>query len=145
MKHRVISYHPKLKERAVYLRRHMTLAEVLLWKTLKGRQIQGYQFSRQRPIDEYIVDFYCKELRLAIEVDGATHNFKWECDAVRQRRLESLGVRFLRFWDIEVKDEIGSVVERIVNWIKRETGELTEPPPVIGQPTPATPPLPGGD
>ena len=48
----------------------MTLSEVLLWKSIKGKQMLGYDFDRQRPIDNYIVDFYCKDLKLAIEIDG---------------------------------------------------------------------------
>ena len=54
----------------------MTLSEVLLWNELKQKKILGFDFDRQRPIDECIVDFYCKELMLAIEIDGASHNFE---------------------------------------------------------------------
>jgi very-short-patch-repair endonuclease len=61
----------------------MTLAEILLWKRIKGRQILGCDFDRQRPIGEYIVDFYCKMLRLAIEVDGRSHDFKEDQDVRR--------------------------------------------------------------
>jgi len=83
----------------------MTLSEVLLWQELKGKQMLGYDFDRQRPIDEYIVDFYCKDLQLSIEIDGESHTHEEvaENDVVRQKRLEELGVRFLRFDDLEVK------------------------------------------
>ena len=74
MKTKIIPYNPKLKRYARELRKTMTLSEVLLWKELKQKQILGYDFDRQRPIDEYIVDFYCKELNLAIEIDGITHH-----------------------------------------------------------------------
>ncbi len=82
----------------------MTFADVLLWNKLKRKRLLGYDFDRQRPIDEYIVDFYCEDLMLAIEVDGETHNRPLADvrDQRRQRRLESLGVRFLRFTDLEV-------------------------------------------
>jgi len=83
----------------------MTLSEVLLWQELKGKQMLGYDFDRQRPIDEYIIDFYCKDLQLSIEIDGESHTHEEvaENDVVRQKRLEELGVRFLRFDDLEVK------------------------------------------
>lgn len=75
----------------------MTLSEVLLWQELKGKQLLGYDFDRQRPIDEYIVDFYCKELQLAIEIDGESHTNESTArnDIKRQNRLEELGVRFI--------------------------------------------------
>lgn len=73
----------------------------------------GCDFDRQRPIYEYIVDFYCKVLALALEVDGRNHDYKKERDEQRQKRLESLGVRFLRFWEYEVKNDMRSVLMRI--------------------------------
>ena len=76
-----------------------------------------HDFDRQRPIDESIVDFFCKDLMLAIEVDGWTHGFKQQQDEARQRRLEQLGIRFLRFWDDEVKNELRSVCQQIEAWI----------------------------
>ncbi len=75
----------------------MTLSEVLLWQEFKGKQMLGYDFDRQRPIDNYIVDFYCKDLQLAIEIDGESHTHEEvaENDKKRQIRLEELGVRIL--------------------------------------------------
>ena len=67
----IIKYNPKLKTIARNLRNNSTLSEVLLWRRLKNKQIKGYKFERQRPIDNYIVDFFCKELMFAIEIDGA--------------------------------------------------------------------------
>ena len=116
----IIPYNPKLKELARKLRKEMTLSEVLLWQELKGRQMLNYDFDRQRPIDNYIVDFYCKDLQLAIEVDGDSHNWEGvaEKDAIRQSRLEELGVRFLRFEDIDVKRNMAFVLNTIHDWIK---------------------------
>jgi very-short-patch-repair endonuclease len=121
MKNKIIPYNPKLKNYARELRRNMTLSEVLLWKKLKQKQVLGYDFDRQRPIDKYIVDFYCKELMLAIEIDGITHyNRLAEIkDERRQRKLESLGVRFLRFDDLTVKRDPTYVVSIIEEWIKK--------------------------
>ena len=115
---KIIPYDPKLKEIARKLRRNCTKSEALLWRYLKGKQRLGFDFHRQRPIDNYIVDFYCSELMLAIELDGATHDFKVGDDVNRQERLELLGVRFLRFKDADVIDNIQGVVLVIDNWIE---------------------------
>ncbi len=107
---KIIPYNPNLKELARQLRKNSTLSEVLLWKHLKGKQMLNYDFDRQKPIGDYIVDFFCNELVLAIEIDGDTHNYKIEVDTTRQKRLESLGIRFLRFTDRDVKQNIEGVV-----------------------------------
>jgi very-short-patch-repair endonuclease len=115
----IIDYERYLKELARKLRQNMTLGEVLLWQRLKRKQMRGYDFDRQRPIDRYIVDFYCKDLKLAIEIDGSSHDGEAAKvnDEIRQERLESLGVRFLRFTDADVKRNIEMVVGSIEQWI----------------------------
>jgi len=113
----IIPYDPKLKEIARRLRNNSTLSEILLWRHLKGKQMLGYDFDRQKPIDNYIVDFFCNELMLAIEIDGISHEYKVEKDGIRQRQLESLGIRFLRFTDSDVKKNLEGVVTSIRNWI----------------------------
>ena len=118
---KIIPYNPKLKEFAKDLRNNSTLSEVLLWRCLKGKQMLGYDFDRQKPIDNYIVDFFCNELMLAVEIDGCTHDYKMEEDAIRQERLETLGVKFLRYTDLDVKRNIEGVVHSIQNWIKAHT------------------------
>ena len=105
----IIYYNPKLKEKARRLRIRCTLSETLLWSKIRRKSL-GYEFHRQVPIDEYIVDFYCHELRLAIEVDGSSHDNKYEYDLRRQLKLESLGVRFIRFDDLDVKRNINDVL-----------------------------------
>jgi len=119
MSRKIIPYNPKLKELAKKLRKNMTLGEILLWNELKQKKMLGYDFDRQRPIDNFIVDFYCKDLQLAIEVDGDSHNFDEviEKDEVRQLRLEKLGVKFLRFDDREVKKDMNNVLRTIEIWI----------------------------
>jgi len=96
----------------------MTLTEILLWNQLKQKQMMGYDFHRQKPIDEYVVDFFCPELSLAIEVDGESHDGKLEKDSERQREIEALGVRFLRFGDDEVKKNLEGVLGEIRGWIE---------------------------
>ncbi|UZQ54731.1 endonuclease domain-containing protein [Trichothermofontia sichuanensis B231] len=124
-----LPYNPRLKEIARKLRKTMTKSEVILWQHLKGKQMGGYDFDRQRPIDEYIVDFYCKKLMLAIEIDGSSHDSEeaQERDRYRQQRLEALGVRFLRFRDEDVRQNVASVLQAIAIWI-RDNAPVTSPP-----------------
>jgi very-short-patch-repair endonuclease len=118
-KRKIIPYNPKLKELARQLRKNMTLSEVLLWNELKNKNFLGYDFDRQRPIGEFIVDFFCKELSLAIEIDGDTHIYRYDYDDKRQRELEKLEVYFLRFDDIEVKKNISNVLRVMGAWINK--------------------------
>ena len=120
----IIPYNPKLKQLARNLRNHSTLSEVLLWQQLKGNKLKGYDFHRQKPIDNYIIDFYCNELSLGIEIDGSTHTEKLEADEIRQRRLESLGIHILRFTDVAVKKGLQDVIITIGGWI--EAHEITK-------------------
>ncbi|MBN2615615.1 MAG: endonuclease domain-containing protein [Bacteroidales bacterium] len=125
MKRKILPYHPKLKPLAKALRKNMTFAEVLLWNELKQKQMLGYDFDRQRPIDKYIVDFYCKDLMLAIEIDGISHDFEQTIvnDENRQNRLEALGVHFLRFDDREVRNDMPNVIRAIEGWILENSDE----------------------
>ena len=121
-KHKIIPYNPKLKNLARKLRNNSTLAEVLLWQNIKGKSY-GYEFHRQVPINDYIVDFYCHELYLAIEIDGNTHDYNYERDDNRQKKLESLGVSFVRFNDSDIKRNINDVLralEIVISEIERE-------------------------
>ena len=115
----IIEYERYLKELARKLRQNMTFGEVLLWQQVKKKQVRGYDFDRQRPIDRYIVDFYCKALKLAIEIDGSSHDGEEakRRDDIRQERLESLGVHFLRFTESDVRHQMPMVVQSIEQWI----------------------------
>ena len=119
MKRSFVPYNPRLKELARQLRNNSTLSEVLLWNELKRNQMMEYDFHRQKPIEEYIVDFYCPTLSLAIEIDGESHFLKREVDVERQRRLGRLGIQFLRFDDLNVKFRMDEVLESIREWIRR--------------------------
>lgn len=101
------------------LRKNMTSAEIDLWDKLRKKQL-GYKFHRQTPLVNFVVDFYCPELKLAIEVDGGLHNHPEVSvnDQERQQKIESYGVRFLRFENNEVKKDINSVLQIIENWIR---------------------------
>lgn len=112
MQNGIIPYNPKLKQYARNLRNNSTLSEVLLWQQIKGKSF-GFQFHRQVPIDEFIVDFYCHEIMLAIEIDGNSHDFKYEYDISRQGKIEQLGVKFIRFDDLEVKKDMNNVLRAL--------------------------------
>ena len=118
----IIPYDPRLRQRARELRNKSTLGEILLWKQIKGRRL-GFQFHRQVPIHYFIVDFYCHELQLAIEVDGSIHNSLQQKakDIERQYRLEQLGVRFIRINDADVKKNMDSVIQFLAYRIKELT------------------------
>ena len=85
--------------------------------------MKGYKFTRQKPIGQYIVDFYCNRLRLVIEIDGITHNDKEQADKIRQREIEKMGLRFLRFYDSDVRDNLNGVLMFLVDWIEKVEGE----------------------
>ena len=123
---KIIPYNPKLKEYARKLRNNSTYTEVMLWNYLKGKQLRGYDFDRQRPIDNFIVDFYCKDLMLAIEVDGESHYGNEEKDKRKDKRLNELGITVLRFDDMEIVYELDEVLKRIEKWIDENT-EPTHP------------------
>ena len=116
-KNKIINYDPRLKIIARKLRKNSTLGEILLWQVIKSKKL-GYEFHRQVPIDKYIVDFYCHELMVAIEVDGITHNDKYDLDQDRQRKLENLGIHFLRFQEKDVRSNLEGVVLTIQEWIR---------------------------
>ncbi|MCC6794526.1 MAG: DUF559 domain-containing protein [Candidatus Hydrogenedentes bacterium] len=124
-----LNYSSHLREYARKLRKHGTLGEVILWKSLKKKAL-GMEFHRQVPIDNYIVDFYCHELHLAIEIDGSHHDHPdaGAADVRRREKLESLGVQFLRFSERDVRYELHNVVSNIRDWIAdRVDGRATSP------------------
>jgi len=120
---KIIPYNPKLKELARKLRNDSTYMEILLWDYLKGKRMKGYDFDRQKPIDNYIVDFYCKDLMLAIEIDGESHYGKEDKDAKRDKRLNELGIKVLRFDDTELRYDVERVVNAIEEWIDKNAKE----------------------
>jgi very-short-patch-repair endonuclease len=122
---KIIPYRKDLVPLARKLRKNSTPGEIELWKGLKKKQILGYDFDRQKPIHKYIVDFYCKEIRLAIEVDGRSHDFKIGYDKKRQLELENLGVSFLRFSESDAKNYTQSVLDEIERWILQNYGRPT--------------------
>jgi very-short-patch-repair endonuclease len=88
---KIIPYNPKLRILARQLRNNSTLSEVLLWNQIKRKSL-GYEFHRQVPIDDFIVDFFCHELLLVIEIDGSTHDYNFDYDNKRELILEKYGI-----------------------------------------------------
>ncbi|MBF2708246.1 endonuclease domain-containing protein [Flavobacterium soyangense] len=118
-KRKIIPYNPKLKELALQLRNDSTKTEIFLWLKLKGKQMYGYDFHRQKPIDNYILDFFCCELMLAIEVDGYSHQFLevYNKDGIKEKRMNELGISVLRFSDDEVLNDMENVLRAIEFYI----------------------------
>ena len=113
----LILYNPELKKKARLLRKRCTPFEALLWSKIRRKSL-GFEFHRQVPIDEFIVDFYCHELKLAIEVDGFVHDTRQEYDLRRQKRLESKGVVVMRFDNEDVQNGMNEVIGVIVRAIE---------------------------
>ena len=106
------------------------MAEILLWDKIKNRKLNGCQFHRQVPMLDYIVDFYCHELMLAIEIDGDSHDHPnaVKYDSARQKKLEDWGVKFIRFDDLDVKKNMDWVLREILYWIEENKEHPSGPP-----------------
>lgn len=116
------------QERRRRLRKSMPDGERILWSKLNRKQMNGYRFRRQASIGKYIVDFYCPKLKLAIEVDGDQHFWKRgtiEYDQKRQKEIESLGIKFLRFETYEIYKNIDGVANTI--WLYTEKNSKATP------------------
>jgi very-short-patch-repair endonuclease len=116
---KLVSYSPKLKEFARKLRNNSTNSEIRLWSFLKGRQMKGYDFHRQKPVDRYILDFFCQELMMGIELDGWSHilDTTYQKDIKKEERMKELGITILRFSDEEVMQDIMNVIRTIEHYI----------------------------
>ena len=110
------------------LRSNMTPAEATLWRALKGRGVDGLKFRRQQGIGPYILDFYCPDRRLGIELDGASHDCKHEYDEKRTEYLRRQGIRILRFTNQQVFTSLQKVLAGIVSAAKEYTDPTPAPP-----------------
>lgn len=90
-------------------------AEKLLWHHLRNHKMAGYKFRRQQPFDQYVLDFYCPERRLGIETDGREHGDPESIrhDRIRDDYLSARGVRILRFWNFQLRENLEGVLQRI--------------------------------
>ena len=105
-----LPYNPKLKQRAKALRKAGNLAEMLFWQQVHKQKFKGFDFDRQKIIGNYIVDFYCANCQVVIEIDGDSHDEKEEYDAARDTYLESLGLTVIHITAKEVLQNLGGVM-----------------------------------
>ena len=114
----MLPYNRRLKQPSRYLRSNMTDAETRLWARLRGKQLLGVQFYRQKPLGNSIVDFYAAKAHLVVEVDGGQHFEPTQrlADAERTAMLSDMGLRVLRFTNAEVLGNTDAVVEAIL-WV----------------------------
>ena len=118
-------YNPDLKMKARANRKNMNLPEAELWyKVLNKRRMLNYRFIRQRPINKYIVDFYCAKLKLIIEVDGESHNDQIEYDKKRERYLQNKGLKVIHYTNIEIMCNLEGVYLDIEKRIKERKKEI---------------------
>ena len=120
-----IKYLDKLREIARRNRRNPTQAEFVMWQYLR-RNKMGYKFTRQKPIFKFILDFYCSELLLAIEVDGDSHDLKADYDLERDKYLERLNIKTLRFKNEEVLSNFLKVKDELLPLIKGRWSEISD-------------------
>lgn len=123
-RHRI---HPVILARAREMRHPQTRSETTLWHVLRNRQT-GFKFRRQHPIERFIVDFYCAEATLLIEVDGESHlePDQEEYDKARTEYLEGLGYKLIRFTNNDVRYNINAVVDKILQTIETRITELKQ-------------------
>ena len=114
---------PELLVFARQLRKSQTDAEKLLWYILRGRRFCGFKFRRQYPICRYILDFYCHDVGLAVELDGGGHNDEEQrlYDEERTKVIEAVSIRVLRFWNNDVLNSLEDVLENIYDHLIGET------------------------
>ena len=116
----------RMRDRARNLRKTLTISERRLWNWLRNRTFGGFKFRRQFPFDRFVLDFYCPELRLAIEVDGGQHETiaVAEQDEIRRRRLASCGVRVHRIPNLLLAKDSATAEARVRFWIEARVAEL---------------------
>ena len=105
---------PKIEEAARRLRRTMTPAKQRLWEALRCRQVSGLKFRRQHPVGPFVLDFYCPERKLVIELDGEIHKLQENRDQARAQQLADYGYHVIRFRNEEVFNHLDSVLQRIL-------------------------------
>lgn len=111
-----VYYNPALKELARELRKNSTPGEIKLWKQVRNKQFYGYDFHRQKPVLNYIVDFYCFRLRLTVELDGYSHNFKQDEDNKRDEELNKLGFTVLRFTEADARQNMMGIIRALEDY-----------------------------
>lgn len=112
-----LRYLEELKQLSIKNRNNPTESEYVMWQFLR-KNSYGYKFVRQKPIFRFIVDFYCRKLLLAIEIDGGYHNKKKNYDQARDLYLKSVNIKTLRFTNDEVLNDFSSVFKRLLPFLR---------------------------
>ena len=127
---RHVANDPALKKYRRTLRKNQTDAEDRLWQQLRNRRLEGLKFFRQYSFGSYILDFYCPQCLLAIELDGSQHLAQQNYDDKRTGYLNQYGIEVMRFWDNDVLEDTDGVVEGIWQCLTRKKGmtKMVTPP-----------------
>jgi very-short-patch-repair endonuclease len=113
-----------VQTRARQLRQEQTASEALLWEQLRDRRLAGYKFRRQHPLGRFVVDFYCAEKRLIVELDGPVHDRQHERDATREAALRSQGYQLIRFTNAAINSDLAGVCQRISETLKHPSSAV---------------------
>jgi len=126
--HGNVNYITDLTQMAKKNRHSPTEAEDIIWQKILRYEKTGYKFSRQKPINRFILDFYCSKLNLAIEIDGESHNKKKENDILRDKFLSQIGIQTIRFTNEEILSHLNNVRQKILKICSRLAcqGEVAE-------------------
>jgi len=122
-------YNKDFQEISRKLRKESTPGEKRLWnEVLKERKLYGYQFNRQFSIETYIVDFICRKLKIVIEIDGYSHNFKYDEDVKRDKTLNELGYKVVRFSEYQVMNDLPNVIRALEIEVADRKESIPQPP-----------------
>ncbi len=126
-------YNKDFQEISRKLRKESTPGEKRLWnEVLKERKLYGYQFNRQFSIETYIVDFICRKLKIVIEIDGYSHNFKYDEDVKRDKTLNELGYKVVRFSEYQVMNDLPNVIRALEIEVADRKESIPQPPFLTG-------------
>ena len=114
-KYKILPYNPKLREHAKSLRNAGMLHEAVFWNQIKSKKLNGFDFDRQKIIGNYIVDFYCAEKSVVIEIDGYSHQTKEKYDTQREIFLQNLGLNIIHLTVTDVLKNMNGVIEFLQN------------------------------
>ncbi|RLD54982.1 MAG: DNA methylase [Bacteroidetes bacterium] len=116
------NYNKKLKSFSRELRKNSTKGEIIIWKKiLRNKKFYVYQFNRQYAIGNYIADFICRKLKLVIEIDGYSHNFKTEKDFAKDKYLKNLGYTVIQFKETEIYKDMNNVIRTLEKYYNEFT------------------------
>jgi very-short-patch-repair endonuclease len=120
----IIPYDARLVKPSRELRKRQTEAEAILWALLRRKNVSSYKFTRQKPIDKFIVDFYCSKLLLGVEVDGPIHKQREQYDERRTQIINYYDIKMIRFRNEEIFDDLPAVARVLSKEIRLRENEI---------------------